>query len=108
MADFSNRSEAVDILAPVEDAYGKGIYCIYPTTIIESGAILGGKTSCAAPQVAATAAMMKSIQSDLTPNQILTKLKNSTAKSVKVKVGSEVKTFPILNTGKAVQGVKRY
>lgn len=108
MADFSNRSGAVDILAPVEDANGKGIYCIYPTTIVEGGAILGGKTSCAAPQVAATAAMMKSIQSDLTPDQILTKLKKSSTKSVKVKVGSEVKTFPILNTGKAVQGVKRY
>lgn len=54
---FSNRSDKMDILAPVGNRDEKGIYCLRPTAKSGNGAGTGHGTSYAAPQVAATAAL---------------------------------------------------
>lgn len=107
IASYSNRSKKVDILAPVGDRDEKRISCLRPTTCGDkSGVGMGNGTSCAAPQVAATAAMMKSIDYNLTPAQILSRLKKNTTVRVKVEVKGKVREIPLLNAGKAVESVR--
>ena len=84
----------------------KKIFTTYPTTAKKSGFSEGRGTSFAAPQVAATAALMKSMDYSLTSEQILTKMKRSSTVSVKVSTDKGVKTFPLLNAGRAVKLAK--
>lgn len=61
----------------------------------------GRGTSYSAPQVAGTVAMMKSINYNLTPDQILSKLKKSSTVVVRGKVNPSHR-FHLLNAGRAV------
>ena len=106
LASYSNRSAAVDIVAPGGEDGVKKIFTTYPTTAKKSGFSEGRGTSFAAPQVAATAALMKSMDYSLTSEQILTKMKRSSTVSVKVSTDKGVKTFPLLNAGRAVKLAK--
>ena len=106
LTSYSNRSAAVDIVAPGGEDGVKKIFTTYPTTAKKSGFSEGRGTSFAAPQVAATAALMKSMDYSLTSEQILTKMKRSSTVSVKVGTDKGVKTFPLLNAGRAVKLAK--
>lgn len=70
----------MDILAPggyINTTGGVKIRSTTPTTINNGKEYaLGHETSYATPHVSATIAMMKSLNYDLTPAQILTRLKN--------------------------------
>lgn len=103
LTSYSNRSEAVDIVAPGGEDGVKKIFTTYPTTAKKCGYSEGRGTSFAAPQVAATAALMKDMDYDLTSDQILSKMKSSSTVSVKVSTDKGVKTFPLLNAGRAVR-----
>ena len=103
MAAYSNRSTAVDIVAPGGQEGVKMILSTCPTTIKASGHSEGRGTSYATPQVAGTVALMKSIHYELTPAQVLLKLKSGSTVAVKVKVGSGTRTFRLLNAGGAVR-----
>ncbi len=106
LTSYSNRSDAVDIVAPGGEEGVKMIFTTCPTTARKSGFAEVKGTSFAAPQVAATAALMKSMDYSLTPEQILARMKRSSTVSVKVSTDKGVKTFPLLNAGRAVKLAK--
>lgn len=106
LTSYSNRSEAVDIVAPGGEEGVKMIFTTCPTTTRKSGFAEVKGTSFAAPQVAATAALMKSVDYDLTPGQILSKMKSSSTVSVKVSTNKGMKAFPLLNAGKTMELVR--
>lgn len=106
LTSYSNRSDAVDIVAPGGEEGVKMIFTTYPTTAKKSGFNKVKGTSFAAPQVAATAALMMVRDYDITPEQILSKMKRSSTVSVKVRTDKGVKTFPLLNAGRAVKLAK--
>ncbi|MEY8389957.1 S8 family serine peptidase [Lachnospiraceae bacterium 45-W7] len=100
IAPYSNQSAAVDIVAPGGQR-GKKIFSIRPVRGNRGGYGYGRGTSYSAPQVAATVALMKSVNYNLTPEQILTQLKKSASVTVRGKRNSSSR-FPLLNTGRAV------
>lgn len=102
MTSYSNQSSAVDIVAPGGEDGVKKIYSTKPTTIAKSGYGEGRGTSYATPQVAGTVAMMKTINYDLTPAQILSRLKSRSTVTVKGTIGTS-KKFKLLNAGKSVE-----
>lgn len=106
LTSYSNRSDAVDIVAPGGEEGVKMIFTTCPTTARKSGFAEVKGTSFAAPQVAATAALMKSMDYSLTSDQILSKMKRSSTVSVKVSTDEGMKTFPLLNAGRAVKLAK--
>lgn len=87
---FTNYGEGSDISAP-----GKGIYSAYPHGTFTS---FDG-TSMAAPIVAGTIALMKSLKKDLTTEQ---------ARNVLYRTAADVYGYipPMVQTDKALQGVK--
>lgn len=103
LTSYSNRSAAVDIVAPGGEDGVKKIFTTYPTTAKKSGFGEGRGTSYAAPQVAATAALMRVKNYNLTPEQILSRMKRGSTVSVKVSTKDGIKTFPLLNAGRAVK-----
>lgn len=106
LTSYSNRSDAVDIVAPGGEEGVKMIFTTCPTTARKGGFAEVKGTSFAAPQVAATAALMKIKNYDLTPEQILARMKRGSTVSVKVSTEKGVKTFPLLNAGRAVKLAK--
>jgi serine protease len=65
VASYSNQGDYVDVAAP-----GSAILSTYPKALLSSGyGILSG-TSMASPHVAAVAALLKSYNSGLTPEQV--------------------------------------
>lgn len=101
MTTYSNQSEAVDIVAPGGETDVKKIFSTAPTTLTRYGYGYGRGTSYATPQVAATVAMMRSINYELTPKQMLTRLQGRSTVTVKGTIG-ESKEFKLLNAGKSV------
>ena len=101
LTSYTNESDAVDIVAPSNETDLKQIFTTYPTTINSTGYKFSGGTSCAAPQVTAAVAMMRALNYDLTPSQILTRLQNRATESV-TGILDESKTYPVLNTGRSV------
>ena len=100
MAEYSNQSSAVDIIAPGGSTGGK-IFTTTPTTHNAEGYGYGKGTSCATPHVTGTIAMMKSINYTLTPAQLLTRLKNRSTSTIQG-LDDPTKEFPFLNAGKSV------
>ena len=91
----------MDIVAPSsEDGVG-GIYTTVPTAMDTSGYKYSGGTSCATPQVTATVAMMLALNPYQTPAQIEQRLIRRAGKSLPGTINTS-RTFPTLNTGKAV------
>jgi type VII secretion-associated serine protease mycosin len=74
VAEYSNQGAYVDVAAP-----GSGIFSTYPIDLPEgsSGYNALSGTSMAAPHVAAAAALIKSVQPDLTPDDIQQVLQSS-------------------------------
>jgi type VII secretion-associated serine protease mycosin len=74
VAEYSNQGAYVDVAAP-----GSGIFSTYPVDLPEgsSGYNALSGTSMAAPHVAAVAALIKSVQPDLTPDDIQQVLQSS-------------------------------
>jgi len=102
MASYSNQSSAVDIVAPGGGQGMKKICSVRPVSRHRRrGYGYGRGTSYSAPQVAGTVAMMKSINYNLTPDQILSKLKKSSTVVVRGKVNPSHR-FHLLNAGRAV------
>ncbi len=102
LASYSNQSQAVDIVAPGGGQGMKKIFSIKPVRGHRGrGYGYGRGTSYSAPQVSGTIAMMKSINYDWTPEQILSKLKRSSTVSVRGKVNPSHR-FHLLNAGRAV------
>ncbi len=100
IASYSNQSAAVDIVAPGGQR-GKKIFSIRPVKNHRTrGYCFGMGTSYSAPQVAGTVALMKSVNYNLTSEQILSILKRSS--TVTVRGENYSSRFPLLNTGKAV------
>lgn len=100
LAEYSNESSAVDIVAPGGYSNGAQILVAAPTTMVSKGYRYSEGTSYATPLVAGTIAMMMSINCTLTPAQYLSRLQNrstSTANGRKTN-----KKFKVLNAGKAV------
>lgn len=100
LAEYSNESSAVDIVAPGGYSNGAQILVASPTTITPKGYRYSEGTSYATPLVAGTIAMMMSINCTLTPAQYLSRLQSrstSTANGRKTN-----KKFKVLNAGKAV------
>lgn len=106
LTSYSNRSEAVDIVAPGGEEGVKMIFTTCPTTARKSGFAEVKGTSFAAPQVAATAALMKSMDYSLTSDQILSKMKSGSTVSVKVSTNKGMKAFPLLNAGRTMELVR--
>lgn len=103
LAEYSNESEAVDIVAlgGYQTTKGAQIFLATPTTLNSKGYRYSWGTSYATPQVAGTIAMMLSINCTLSPAQILSRLQNRNGGTVKGNVNKSRK-FPVLNAGKAV------
>lgn len=100
LAEYSNESSAVDIVAPGGYSNGAQILVAAPTTMVSKGYRYSQGTSYATPLVAGTVAMMMSINCTLTPAQYLSRLQSrstSTANGRKTN-----KKFKVLNAGKAV------
>ena len=100
LTGYTNESKALDIVAPAgDDGFGQ-MYILRPTTTDSDGYGYSDGTSYATPQVAATVAMMLSLNPSLTPAQILSRLKSRSTESVKGILTE--KTYPLLNVGKSV------
>ncbi|MDE6313628.1 MAG: S8 family serine peptidase [Lachnospiraceae bacterium] len=101
MTTYSNQSAAVDIVALGGETDVKKIFSTAPTTLKTNGYAYGRGTSYATPQVAATVAMMRSINYNLEPKQMLTRLQSCSTVTVKGTIDKS-KEFKLLNAGKAV------
>lgn len=101
LANDSNESAAVDIVAPGGYANGAKIYVASPTTMDREGWRKSQGTSYATPLVSGTIAMMISIKCTLSPAQILSRLQSRYTDTVKGRKNTN-KVFKVLNAGKAV------
>ena len=101
LAEYSNESSAVDIVAPGGYENGARIYLASPTTLNSKGYRYSEGTSYATPLVAGTIAMMLSINCILTPAQILSRLQNRSTSTVSGRKNKS-KKFKVLNSGKSV------
>ena len=101
LAEYSNESTAVDIVAPGGYENGARIYVASPTTLNANGYRYSEGTSYATPLVAGTIAMMLSIKCTLSPSQILSRLQSRSTSTVSGRKNKS-KKFKVLNTGKAV------
>lgn len=99
VADYSNRSSAVDIVAPGGGYDTKLILSTCPTTIRKNGFKSGRGTSYAAPQAAGVVALMKSVNYDLTPEEIQALLQKGSGKAKDKKTK---KTYRMIDAEQAV------
>ena len=84
----------------------KKIFSTAPTTLTKNGYAYGRGTSYATPQVAATVAMMRSIDYGMTPEEMLSRLQKTSTVTVKGTLNRN-KEFKLLNAGKAVALTKK-
>ena len=93
LASFSNYGSAVDLAAP-----GEAILSTLP-----GGYGWGGGTSMAAPFVSATAALMLSLAPTLTPEQVVTRIKDSV--TAMPSLDGKVATGGMLDAGAAMRAL---
>ena len=105
LAEYSNESTAVDIVAPGGYENGARTYMASPTTINPKGYRYSEGTSYATPLVAGTIAMMLSINCILSPSQILSRLQDRSTSTVCGRINKS-KKFKVLNAGKSVALMK--